>query len=107
MTSEMLNKILEVEKSVAAAELDAKTNADTIINEAKLKAGTIVAKAQQNTRENTAAKMSLAKQKAAGIKKVATDEAKVEGLQIIEAAKKKQPDAIKVLKDYLVPNSGN
>lgn len=106
MTSEMLNKILKVEEEVAAAELTARVKAEEIVKQAKLKADTIIAKAQQQARDNTTAVMLQTDQRAAEIKKAATDAAKAEGSVMISDARKKQAEAIKVIKDHLLPNSG-
>lgn len=106
MTSEMLSKILIVEKATAVAESDAKIKAEKNLNDAKLKADSIVANAQQNAREYATNSMLKAKEKAAEIKKTAADAAKVEGSRIIDQARKKQPEAVTALRNHLVPNAG-
>ncbi len=106
MTSEMLNEILKIEEDAAAAELAAKVKAEEIIKEAKLKADTVIAHARQQAGDNTSAVLAKAKQKTAEIKRAATDVAKAEGARTIEDARKKHPDAIKALRDYLLPVSG-
>lgn len=106
MTSEMLNKILKIEEDAATAELAAKVNAEEIIKKAKLKADTIIANARQEAGDNTSAAMAHAKKKTVEIESAATQAAKAEGASIIDDARKKLPDAVKVLRDYLLPVSG-
>lgn len=104
MTSEMLNKILKIEEEAAAAELAAKIKAEELIKEAKLKADDIILEMQQQAKKNTSAVVAQTKQRTAEINKAATEAAKAEGLGIIDDARKKHPEAEKVLKDYLLPN---
>lgn len=106
MTSEMLSKILKIEEEAAVAELAAKTKAEELIKEAKLKAQAVLLSAQQQAEKNTDAVISQTKQRAAEINKTATGAAKAEGSVIIADAGARQPEAVKVLKDYLLPNSG-
>lgn len=104
MTSEMLNKILKIEEDTAAAELAAKTKAEEIIKRAKQKADAVILKAQQQAEENTGAVVSQTMQRTAEMERVATDKAKAEGATIIADAGKKQPEAVQVMKNHLLPN---
>ncbi|HZK38856.1 MAG TPA: hypothetical protein VFD23_01735, partial [Clostridia bacterium] len=64
----------------------------------------IILKARQQAEENTNTLVSQTKEGTDEIDKVATDAAKAEGATIVADARKKQAEAVKVMRSYLLPN---